>query len=172
MAPNGDGPPSYAQFYGSFLLGLCLEQPLNPSGTSISPSSLISGASGPSSSLQVPPQSALVSTYALHANLPRTVMMGSAPPTEEAQLPVLAPGHAPLQGGHRHSDLGLSNALLFEDLPFELQWDIPAPEQVAPTLDWVLNDNTEAGDSALWGFGSEWGGNGWNVDLTSFRAGV
>ncbi|GMK56457.1 hypothetical protein CspeluHIS016_0302970 [Cutaneotrichosporon spelunceum] len=126
MAPTGDGPDSYAQFYGSFLLGLCLEA----SNTHESP---------------------------LATDLLSLTSFGPGPIAQPSSAPIYAP------------DLGFNTAL-FDDMPFELPLDMPQND-VAPSLDWLLNDNTEAGDTALWGFGSDWAGNaGWNVDLTQFRA--
>lgn len=128
MAPSGDGPDSYAQFYGSFLLGLCLEAPdESPLGTDLL---------------------SLASSF-----VPSTI------PTQQ-------PGSAP--SASHALDFGFNTALL-EDLPLELPWDVPQND-VAPSLDWLLNDNTAAGDSALWGFGSDWASHaGWNVDLANLR---
>lgn len=137
MAPSGDGPDSYAQFYGSFLLGLCLEVPTTLGPPLESPRSTL----GPDVGL----------------SLANTLAPGS--------LPNIQPDTAP-DRGIAPLDVGF-NAL---DMPFELQWDVPQND-VAPSLDWLLNDNTAAGESALWGFGSGWaGGTGWNVDLTDFGA--
>ncbi|BEI82634.1 hypothetical protein CcaverHIS002_0305020 [Cutaneotrichosporon cavernicola] len=123
MAPSGDGPDSYAQFYGSFLLGLCLDAPnvnQSPLGTDL------------------------------------LSLTNFAPSLAQPTVPA------------RALDLGFNTAL-FDDMPFELPLDMP-PNDLAPSLDWLLNDNTAAGDSALWGFGSDWAGNaGWNPDLTQFR---
>lgn len=156
MAPDGDGPESYAQFYGSFLLGLCLDgqAPLGWSAIGISPSL---GPPPPLPDTRPGSGHSQVSTSSLGPGYLAPI----APAAVPDEAPQEAANAAPL-------DLGLSS--LFGDLPFELQWDVPQNE-VAPSLDWLLNDNTAAGDSALWGFGSDWAGNaGWNVDLTNFRS--